>query len=180
MLKPSMFRRRSSTTAKQARRGQQRGMMILESLVSIMIVMLGIVGIASLLAKSTALSGQAQYRTEAGMFAEQVIQMISLSVDRTTPDALATSLKAFEHQATDGQTCEFSGSSVVDSTPMGELLKAARGDLNNVAGLPGALASGQQVKIDTTNNINKVSVTLCWQGPTDLAKRNYQIHAFVH
>ena len=99
MLKTSPLRRRSASTAtKQTRRGQQRGMMILESLVSIMIVMLGIVGIASLLAKSTALSGQAQYRTEAGMFAEQIIQMISLSVDRSTPDTLATSLKTFEHQ----------------------------------------------------------------------------------
>lgn len=63
---------------------------------------------------------------------------------------------------------------------MGELLKAARGDLNNVAGLPGAKAAWQQVQIDTTNNINKVSVKLCWQGSTDLAKRNYEIHAFVH
>lgn len=181
MLKTSPLRRRSArTAAKQARRGQQRGMMILESLVSIMIVMLGIVGIASLLAKSTALSGQAQYRTEAGMFAEQIIQMISLSVDRSTPDTLAASLKTFEHQGSGGNDCDFSGGTVSDSTPVGELLKAARGDLNNVAGLPGAKAAWQQVQIDTTNNINKVSVKLCWQGSTDLAKRNYEIHAFVH
>ena len=114
------------------------------------------------------------------MFAEQIIQMISLSVDRSTPDTLAASLKTFEHQGSGGNDCDFSGGTVSDSTPMGELLKAARGDLNNVAGLPGAKAAWQQVQIDTTNNINKVSVKLCWQGSTDLAKRNYEIHAFVH
>ena len=181
MLKRAPTHRRTVGTAATGISGrQQRGMMILESMVSILIVMLGIVGIAGLLAKSTALAGQAQYRTEAGMFAEQIVQMISLSVDRTTPDTLAATLKAFEHQPTAAAQCSFSGSTVSDSSAMGELLKAARGEVNNVAGLPGAEPDGQQVMIDTKDNLNKVVITLCWKGATDAAMRNYQIQAFVH
>ncbi len=182
MLKTRSIRRRSSLASTVSHPvAQQRGMMILEALVSIMIVMLGILGIAGLLARSTSMAGQAQYRTEAGMFAEQIVQLISLSVDRSTPENLATSLKNFQHQESGTtETCTFSGSSVNDSSAMGQVLMAARGDLTNVAGLPGALENGQQVQVDTVGNLNRVTVTLCWQGPNDAAKRNYQVQAFVH
>ena len=76
--------------------------------------------------------------------------------------------------------CSFSGSTVNQSSPVGQLLMGARGDLQKVAGLPGAQDDGQQVKVETTDKINRVTVTLCWQGPNDGDKRNYQIQAFVH
>ena len=88
MLKTGLTRRETLAVKMRARRGSQRGVVMLEALVSIMIVMLGIIGIAGLLAKSTNMAGQAQYRTEAGMFAEQIVQTISLGVDRTSDDTL--------------------------------------------------------------------------------------------
>ena len=183
MLNASIPRRMTSMGAKRSGRAQQRGIMIIEAMVSIMIVMLGILGIAGLLAKSTVVAGQAQYRTEAGMFADQIVQMIALNVDRTSDATLASSLMDFQHQPTGDvvatKDCAFSGEAVEESTPMGELLKAARGEMQNVVGLPGAADSGQQVKVETDKN-NKVTVTLCWKSPTDGAMRNYQIQAFVH
>lgn len=179
MLKASFHRRETRRMDKRLGR-QQSGMMIIEAMVAIMIVLLGILGIAGLLAKSTALAGQAQYRTEAGMYAEQIVQMISLSVDRSSDANLATSLQGFQHQAAGTKQCDFSGDSISETSATGQLLKAARGGLANVAGLPGALSAGQQVKVETTNNINKITVTLCWKAPADGATRNYQIQAFVH
>lgn len=183
MLKTSLHRRGPRMGAKRPARAPQRGIMIIEAMVSIMIVMLGILGIAGLLAKSTVMAGQAQYRTEAGMFADQIIQMIALNVDRTSDATLASSLMDFQHQPTGevkpAEACAFTGDSVDENTPLGELLKAARGEMLNVAGLPGAEDVGQQVKVETGKN-NKVTVTLCWKSPTDGAMRNYQIQAFVH
>ncbi|WP_166656555.1 hypothetical protein [Comamonas sp. JUb58] len=155
--------------------------MLIEAMVSILLLLLGILGIAGLTAKSTALSGQAQYRTEAGMYAEQVIQLVSLSVDRSSPSALAQSLKAFEHQPDGTERCTYSGTELSESSDLGKVLKAARGDPDNhVLGLPGATESGQQVVVETDNHLNRVTVRLCWQGPSDAAKRIYEIQAFVH
>ena len=183
MLKTSLLRRGQNMGAKRAVRSSQRGIMIIEAMVSIMIVMLGILGIAGLLAKSTVVAGQAQYRTEAGMFADQIVQMIALNVDRTSDATLATSLMEFQHQPTGAvvakEDCAFTGDAVDENTPLGELLKAARGQMANVAGLPGAEDGGQQVKVETGKN-NKVTVTLCWKSPGDGAMRNYQLQAFVH
>ena len=181
MLNARLNRSPEFRFAARRSRKQQRGMMIIEAMVSVLIVLLGILGIAGLVARSTTLTGQAQYRTEAGMFAEQIVQMISLSVDRTTSESLATSLEGFKHNETGGQTaCSFSGSSVSETSALAQILKGARGGLTTVAGLPGATAEGQQVQIDTTGNINRVMVTLCWKGPSDQANRNYKFQAFVH
>lgn len=179
MLNSCVAKRRRLTVFKSASiRNSQSGMMIIEALVAIMIVMLGLMGIAGLTAKSTTVAGQAQYRTEAGMYADQIIQMISLRVNRASAAALATSLQAFEHQATDGDACVFGGAATSDAV-LEDILKAARGAVTGVAGLPGAQDTGQQVKVDTNNN-NQVTVTLCWKGPGDAAMRNYRIQAFVH
>lgn len=162
-----------------AHRQSQHGMMIIEALVAIMLVMLGIMGIAGLTAKSTTMAGQAQYRTEAGMFAEQVIQSISLSVDRSSNTTLATSLKEFEHQPSSTTACSFSGDTMNEGSAPARVLRAARNAVQGVAGLPGADEGGQQVIVDTANN-NQVTVTLCWKSPTDEVARVFQTQAFVH
>ena len=99
MLSHPCVKRPAYSTTQGLGARPQRGMMLIEAMVSILLLMLGILGIAGLTAKSTALSGQAQYRTEAGMYAAQIIHLMSLSVDRSSPTALAQSLEAFAHQA---------------------------------------------------------------------------------
>lgn len=181
MLNASSQARRRRVAVQHLGSRSQHGIMLIEAMVSILLLMLGILGIAGLTAKSMALSGQAQYRTEAGMYAEQIIQLVSLNVDRSSPAALAQSLKAFEHQADGTERCSYSGTGISESSELGKVLKAARGDpTNHVLGLPGAVESGQQVVVNTDGNLNQVTVRLCWQGPDDAAKRIYEIQAFVH
>jgi Tfp pilus assembly protein PilV len=155
-------------------------MMLIEALVATMIIVLGILGIAGLTARSVTWAGQAQYRTEAGMFAAQMVQAISLKVDRSSPATLAASLQALQHQPSgDVQQCRFSGSATSNGELI-QLLSAARGEDDNVHGLPGATAAGQQILVNTTGDLNQVTVSLCWQAPHDEALRNYQIQAYVH
>lgn len=178
---PSLMRQRRIAVPRP-RRTSQHGMMLIEAMVSILLLLLGILGIAGLTAKSMALSGQAQYRTEAGMYAEQIIQLVSLSVDRSSASTLAQSLKGFEHQPEGTARCTYSGSELSDTSELGKVLKTARGgDASNPSlGLPGATEADQQVVVETSNNLNRVTVRLCWQGPNDEAKRIYEIQAFVH
>lgn len=166
--------------AMPARASGQRGMMLIESLVAIMIIVLGILGIAGLTARSVTWAGQAHYRTEAGMYATQIVQTISLKVDRSTPETLAESLQGLQHQSSGSiAQCRFSGTET-SNTELRAVLSAARGVVTNVHGLPGAEEAGQQVLINTTGGLNQVTVTLCWQAPHDPALRNYQIQAYVH
>lgn len=182
---------------------QQRGMMLIEALIAILIIMTGILGITGLTMKSANWAGQAQYRTEAGVYASQIVQTMSIRIDRSSPEALKTSLERYNHQADgDGSgeantevdaanteadaantesgiaPCTFSGTATSDAALV-EILKAARGGVRFVHGLPGATAAMQQVKVDTGEE-NRVTVTLCWKGPNDEAARRYQMHAFVH
>ena len=167
-------------TARPLRASGQRGMMLIESLVSIMIIVLGILGIAGLTARSVTVAGQAQYRTEAGMYAAQIVQLISLKVDRSSPEMLAATLLEMQHQPSGTVTqCVFSGSEAGDMDLI-NLLSAARGGPQHVDGLPGAVAAGQQILVNTTGGLNQISVTLCWKAPHDPAPRNYQIQAYVH
>ncbi len=167
------------TAANRSKTGQ-RGMMLIESLVAIMIIVFGILGIAGLTARSVTSSGQAQYRTEAGMFAAQIVQAISLKVDRSSPEALAASLQKMQHQPEGSlELCSFSGE-LAENTDVRNLLSVVRGDTREVQGLPGGVARRQQILVDTSDGLNKVTVTLCWVVPRDDALRNYQIQAYVH
>ena len=154
--------------------------MLIESLVAIMIIVFGILGIAGLTARSVTWAGQAQYRTEAGMYASQIVQTISLKVDRSSPEALAESLRGLQHQPSGGiAQCSFSGTGT-SNRELRAVLSAARGEETNVHGLPGAQEAGQQILVNTTGGLNQVTVTLCWQAPHDAGLRNYQIQAYVH
>ncbi|GAB2728686.1 MAG: hypothetical protein ACN6O1_16820 [Comamonas sp.] len=174
MLMPRM------TAPAYAAASGQRGMMLIESLVAIMIIVFGILGIAGLTARSVNWSGQAHYRTEAGMYAAQIVQAISLRVDRSSPEALAASLQNMQHQP-DGslELCSFSGKQA-ENVDVLNLLSAARGGPQHVQGLPGGVPTRQQILVNTSNGLNQVTVTLCWLSPQDAALRNYQIQAYVH
>lgn len=166
--------------AQAPRAADQRGMMLIESLVAIMIIVLGILGIAGLTARSVTYAGQANYRTEAGMYAAQMVQLISLKVDRSSPEALAASLQGMQHQPSGSVAqCRFGGAKT-NNVELINLLRAAHRGTQNVVGLPGAVDAGQQILVNTAGGLNQVSVTLCWQAPHDPALRNYQIQAYVH
>lgn len=163
---------RHPKTAPKAMVGQ-RGMMLIESLVAILLIVLGIMGIAGLTARSLTSTGQAHYRTEAGLYAAQIVHNISLKVDRSSPEALAASLQQFKHQTTgDSALCSFSGAGT-DNADLGNILSAVRG-------LPGAVEAHQQILVDTSTGLNQVTVTLCWEAQANTGLRNYQLQAYIH
>ena len=61
----------------------QRGMMLIEALMAILIFSLGILGMVGVNALAVSSQSDAQYRTEANRLATQIINQIWLSVDRS-------------------------------------------------------------------------------------------------
>ena len=72
----------------------QRGMMMIEALMAILIFSLGILGMVGVNALAVASQSDAQYRTDANKFATQIINQIWVSVVRTTDAARATTAGA--------------------------------------------------------------------------------------
>lgn len=155
---------------------RQSGIMLLEALIGILIFSLGILGMVSLQAASLAASADAKYRSEAAGYADQLIAQIWLDADRTSAATLQTSLLAFRYNTT-GTGCAFSGGAA-DTT--NAILDAWVTAVTTTASsrLPGANAAMQQVLVDTAAN-NRVTVTVCWQGPNDAQPRRHTMTANV-
>lgn len=162
------------TPSASARR--QSGIMLLEALIGILIFSLGILGMVSLQAASLAAAADAKYRSEAAGYADRLIAQIWLNADRTTSATLQTSLLAFRYNIS-GTNCAFSGGAT-DTT--NTVLSAWVTTVTGTAGsqLPGASTAMQQVLVDTAAN-NRVTVTVCWQGPNDAQPRRHTMTANV-
>ena len=139
----------------------QSGFFLLEALIAILIFSLGILGMISM--GTAAIAGQtdAQVRTEAATFAEDLAGQITLSVNRLTDDAATSaSLAAFAHHPTltaPGAYCSFAGPASTDPVVTAWLAK-----VTGAGGLPGATAARQSVFIDTSlTGYNQVMITMC-------------------
>ena len=166
----------------------QRGMMMIEALMAILIFSLGILGMVGVNALAVASQSDAQYRTDANKFATQIINQIWVSVVRTTDAAGVTtvdpaSLNAFNYQSTSSATasCSFSASAGDPSTPS-PIVSAW---LNSVtaagAGLPGATAAMQQIAVaNTATQVNEVTVTVCWKAPGDAVARRHVMQSVIN
>lgn len=168
----------SRTQGRRSRR--QGGMFLIECLVAILLFAIGVLGIVGLNAVAVASQSDAQYRSEAANLANRVAQEAWLNVDRITgptPVARATSLRTalekFRHQPS-GEDCAFSGTAATAAPMTGWLVDARK--------LPGATAAMQQVLVDTdaATGFNKVTVTVCWQVPTNPVPRRHVFAAFVN
>lgn len=158
-------------------RSAQQGMFLIEALISMLIFMMGILALLSVSSMAVSAQSGAQYRTEASQLANEISQAIWVGVDRTNPAALRTSLLGFEHQATgDSTSCEYSGSpsSVASVTNWVGKVTAA------TTGLPGATSAMQQIKVDTTDGTNQVTINVCWHPPGELATRRHVLITVVN
>lgn len=76
-------------------RKQQTGSMVLEALIGILIFSLGILAVVGLLAASTKSAGDAKYRSDASLLANQLVGQMLESINRTSTSAQQlTSLQA--------------------------------------------------------------------------------------
>lgn len=155
-------------------------MFLIEALVAIFLFAIGILGIVGVSAYAVAAQSDAQYRIEATNLAGRITQEAWLRVDRVTGNtpalraaALKASLETFAHQ-TGGADCAFSGG-ISGEAAVTDWVTAARK-------LPGASAAMQQIKIDTdaATGFNKITVTVCWQVPTNPVPRKHVFAAFVN
>ncbi len=138
---------------------QQRGAVLLEALVAILLFSMGIIALMGLQAVSIKNSIDAKYRADAAYLANQIIGQ--MWVDRDNLDRYA------HHPDAGTRTCAPAGAASTYTKVVGAT--GEPGWLDQVAaGLPGATADKQQIVVTTPlPNIRQVTVTVCWQLPQE-------------
>ncbi|MDO8596026.1 MAG: hypothetical protein Q7R45_05325 [Sulfuricaulis sp.] len=146
----------------------QRGSMLLEALIAILLFSMGILGLMGLQAIAIKNTADAKYRTEAAFLANQIIgQMWTENPNN---------LLQYAHNPTTAGTCSFGGGASGNANVTAWLGNAST--LGTVAGnLPGATSVRQQIIVGAGN---LVTVTVCWQGPQEAAPHNYVAVAQVN
>jgi type IV pilus assembly protein PilV len=162
----------------------QRGFLLIEALVAMLIFALGILGMIAM--GSTAISAQsdAHYRTDAARFADDITSAIAFSVDRSQPAGVGipASLAAFQHHPSGSPSdCAFTGTASA-SPLVTDWVSQIQTTGPGLPGLPGASDSTQQIVVtpDTAaGGFNRVEVTICWRAPGTPAGSPMRHHTLV-
>lgn len=153
---------------------RQQGVVLIEALIGIVIFAIGVLAMIALQAVAIAKQMDAQSRIEAANMAGRLLGQIQSQIDRSSAAAIQASLSQFEHQAS-GTNCNFSGAASSHA-----LVSAWANAAQSGAGrLPGATAGMQQIRTDT-GNFNRVTITQCWQAPSDPVPRRYTVVSYVN
>lgn len=146
----------------------QRGSVLLEAFIAILLFSGGILGLMGLQAVSLKNSADAKLRTEAAYLANQIIGQMWVE----NPANLA----AYAHNANTVGPCNFGGGASGNANVVAWL-----GDASTpgtvIGTLPGATATRQQISIGANN---LVTVTVCWQRPGENAPRNFVSFAQIN
>ena len=154
----------------------QRGVFLLEALVAILIFSLGVLGMVAMGAAAVSAQSDAHYRTEAANLTDEIASTITLNVNYSSDKALAASLLPFAHQPNGGADCQFTGGPSANAAVLAWAGRVA----NAATGLPGATGTSQQIVVATGAGFNRVTVTVCWQAPTDRAMRRHTLVTYVN
>ena len=163
---------------KALRYQSQRGIMLIEGIIGMLIFLIGILAMLGLQATAIAVQSDAQYRIEAGNLVDRMLGDINTGVTRDSMGTVtAASLAAFQHQPTGAaNTCNFSGG-VSANDAVTDWVSAIR-TTTKTSGLPGSTASMQQILV--SGAYNQVSITVCWQGANDKAPRNHTVISYIN
>lgn len=132
----------------------QRGSVMLESLIAILIFSMGILALVALLGASVKNATSAKYRTEASLLANQVIGEMWVG-DKTNTTLAAN----YGSQAGDGYKAW-----------KDKVVQALPGVVNAVEEPP---VDGVNLPTIEVNPDNRVTVTVYWQAPGDTDRHNY-------
>ena len=147
-------------------RKQQTGVMLLEAMFAILIFSLGVLGVVGMQAMAIGASRDAKYRSEAALFANELIGQMWASkrngVDLKT---------AFQGDGTSTGVND-----VVSDTDGAEYNKWKARVLD---ALPGATDNPPQVQIVAGSGGNVVNVQVRWKAPGDASVHNYQVNVQV-
>lgn len=162
------------------RRSAQQGMVIIESLTALLIFALGILGLMAVMTVAVGAQSDGRIRGDAAALTNRMAQEIWLNVNRADDATLATSLQGFEHNP-DGDlaSCNFSGGASANPNVTAWVNAVTTGG----ASLPGTAANRHQILVSTgagVDNFNRVTITVCWQGPNDVAPRRHTLVTLIN
>jgi len=153
-------------------RRQQAGLLLMEVLVALLLFVVGILGLLNAMGISQRALADSSSRSESSAFTSDILQKIRMAVDTSSMANFQTSLQSFQHLPTTTGHCSFSGAPSTNPL-VSNWVDSVR---NGPQRLPGSDATMQQILVDTSaTGFNKVTVTVCWQGPKDIQKRKTPI-----
>jgi type IV pilus assembly protein PilV len=172
----------------QAKTQQQRGFMIIEALIAILIFSLGILGMIAMGGVAIGAQSDARYRTDATRLAENMANLIEINAARSNnpsvavsvrEDLMRASLEPFKHQVDGTDACKYSGAASTNPLVMqwvSDVMTVGAG----LPGLPGTVETGQQIRIsNTAAGLNRVEITVCWKDPGTAAGTAMRRHTLV-
>ncbi|MEP7155210.1 MAG: type IV pilus modification protein PilV [Betaproteobacteria bacterium] len=143
----------------------QRGSMLLEALIGMLIFSVGILALIRLQAVAIQSTAEARYRSEANFLANQLVAVLWMD---------QANLLQYAHFAT-SLNCEPSGTpSPLAGQPTSEM---ARWLASVAKTLPSAESGRQQI---TVNADNSVDITLCWHPPQDASWRRLNFVTYIN
>ena len=160
----------------------QSGFFLLEALVGILLFALGILAMIALGTTAVTMQADAQFRSEAMNLSERISSDIWTGVARTQvmvngasmSEVDSASLAAFQQDATVTSACSFTGGDSTNAAVV-SWINAIR------ASLPGSVAGMQRIAVNTAAGAgNQVTITICWQAPSDNRKREYTLVTYVN
>lgn len=154
----------------------QKGVMLLEALIGILIFSVGILAMVGMQATAFSASADAKNRADAAAFANDIISRIWMAVDRTSDATVITTLNTFVLNS-GGTDCAFTGGQADNTNTT--LTQWVSDVTDTTGGLLGATTAMQQIAVSTAS-MNRVTVTICWQTPQDLAPRKHQVITYVY
>jgi type IV pilus assembly protein PilV len=143
-------------TPSPARR-RQRGLVMVEALISILLLSVGVVGLLRLQSAAVTLAQDAKNRADAAFLADQIVGTIW--ADKRSARA------SYAHQPGGGD-CSFSGTASTNDRVTAWIGNGAAG---TVSGMLPQTGSGQQIVVDG----DKVTVRLCWKAHRDAPQHKY-------
>lgn len=153
----------ATTTPPPPSTQKQKGVMLLEALIAVVIFSIGVLALIGMQANGIKQVADAKLRVDAGYLASQIISQ--MWIDRSN-------LAKYAHYPS-GSNCTFSGSASTHgnvTTWIGETTKAG-----TVAGtLPNASA---QIIVEASTNL--VTVTICWRAPQETQAHNFMSTALI-
>lgn len=160
----------------------QKGVMLIEALVGILIFSMGILAMVAMQATAVRAAQDSRYRTEAITYANDLLGQILVNVDRN-PTNFAASLQSFAHQPTTDADCKFSGTASASDVVSDWVALVTNKDGASYPErmpLPGTTASMLQVLVDTSAGANnKLTITMCWKAPDDPVARKHVLITYV-
>jgi type IV pilus assembly protein PilV len=139
---------------------RQRGSMLIEALISMLVFSIGIVSIVHMHSASVTLAGDAKLRSDAALLSEQIVNI--MWADKRS------NLPSYAHRSA-GSLCHFNGVAAPNAAVTAWLGSAAAA--GTVAGtLPGTSASSTQIVIGADNGVR---VTVCWKTTHDAVPHNH-------